>query len=250
MRRIFLFLSIPAAAAVFALLARPGSLGIQLQSSAEVYSSALSAGNPSEARVMMAPEIARQVSDEFLARLEGTEVPHNFGFDGVDAVGFRMTGTTGETGTRVIWFSALGGEILVTGDTALDNILGSAAILCRENAAAQPDGCCPVSGAPYRYNLETGLVVCPEDHLGTGIVINSNSCSLSRDSVSIELSEYLEAGFEYPETPEEMFTLSGGMYGRRGGYRCPDNGYKYYELRDGAIYCPFHEESSEAAVEL
>jgi len=249
MRRFLLSLCIPAAAVVFALIARPGSLGIQLKASAEAYSRALSEGNSSDARGMMVPELAQSVSAEFLARLAGTAVPDDFRFSGIDEGGFLMNGTAGQAGTRVIWFSVSNNGILVAGDTALDNILGSAAILCRENAAVNPDGFCPVSGVQYLYDSDTGIVVCSEGHLGDGIVINSNSCSLSRDSVSTELREYLEAGYDFPETLEELFTLSGGMYGRRGGYRCPDNGYKYYELRDGSIYCPFHEESAEAAVE-
>lgn len=245
MRRVFLFFSISVFAVVFALIARPHSLGMKLAHSAEVYSQALSAGHAEEAMSMMAPETAEGLSQEFLRRLEGTVASTDFRYDGSDVVGLRMVGSVGDAGSRVIWFSTENG-IRVTHDTALDNILGSAVMLCRENAMADPDGCCPVSGRPYEYDREIHVVVCPEGHLGDGLLISSDACSLRRDSVAVELTEYLEAGYQFPETLEEMFTLSGEKYGRRGGYRCPDNGYKYYELLNGAIYCPFHEESSEA----
>ncbi len=248
MRRVLLIACLPALAIVFAFLVRPHSLGVKLKKAVESYSLALSTGNTAEARFMMSPATAEGLSLEFLGRLEGSAVPADFRFDGTDSRGLRMTGSTGEAGSRVIWFSTEDG-IHVTHDTALDNILGSAVMLCRENALADPDGCCPVSGKSYEYNTETGVVVCPEGHLGDGIVISSNTCALKRDSVVSELNQYLEAGYEYPETLEEIFILSDGEFGRRGGYRCPDNGYKYYELRNGEVYCPFHEESSEAVEE-
>jgi len=242
MRRIILRTSIPVLAVAFALIARPYSLGTKLGHSAEIYSQALSAGNAAEARAMMSHATAEGLSLEFLSRLAGSTAPTDFRFDGTDSRGFRMTGSAGEDGSRVIWLSKENG-IHVTHDTALNNILGSAVILCRENALADPDGCCPVSGKPYEFNTETGLVVCPEGHLGEGIVISSNACALKRDSVVFELNQYLEAGYDYPETLEEMVILSGGAFVRSGGYRCPDKGYKCYEIRDGEIYCPFHEKS-------
>lgn len=248
MRRIFFFLFVPVFVVAFALIARPHSLGMKLVRKAEAYSLALSTGHSEEAMSMMAPATAEGLSPEFLGRLSGSAVPSNFRYDGSDSMGLRMVGSDGDAGSRVIWFSAEN-DNCITRDTAIDNILGSAVMICRENALANPDGYCPVSGKLYEYDRETGIVVCPEGHLGEGIVINSDGCSLRRDSVAIELIEYLEAGYHYPETLEEMFALSDGLYGRRGGYQCPDNGYKYYELRDGAIYCPFHGESSEVMVE-
>ena len=247
MRRALIVVSIPVLAILFALIARPFSMGVKLGQGAKDYALALSAGNAEDAVAMMAPVTAEGLSIEFLRRLEGTAVPADFRFDGSDGRGFRMAGSLGETGSRVIWFSTENG-ILVTHDTALDNILGSAVMLCRENAAENPDGSCPVSGRAYEYNQGTGTVVCPEGHLGEGLTISSDACLLRRDSVVTELTLYLEAGYQYPENLEEMFTISGEEFGRRGGYRCPDNGYKYYELLDGAVYCPFHEEYSEAVV--
>ena len=248
MRRIALFLSIPVIALVFAIVSRPYSLGAKLRDRAEVYSQALSTGHAEEAMSMMSPATAEGLSPAFLGRLDGSIVPSNFRYDGSDTRGLRMVGSAGDAGSRVIWFTIEDGY-LVTHDTALDNILGSAVILCRQNALAHPDGCCPVSGRPYEFDQESGFVLCPEGHIGDGIQINSDGCSQRRDSVAVEFAEYLEAGYSYPETLEEMFTLSGEEYGRRGGYQCPENGYKYYELRSGAIYCPFHEESSEPVVE-
>jgi hypothetical protein len=248
MKRAALFVAIPAAAFVFALIARPASLGMKLKNRVEVYTRALSSGDAQEARSAMSPEMARGLSAEFLSRLSGTAVPSDFRFDGRDGNGFRMAGAAPDGGSRIVWFSAGENGILVTKDTAVDNILGSAVMLCRENAVLNPDGCCPVSGRPYECDDQTGTVICPEGHLGDGLAIRSDDCALRRDSVAAELSGFLAAGYPYPDNIEEMYTLSDGEYGRRGGYRCPDNGYKYYELRDGAIYCPFHEESSAVVV--
>ena len=248
MRRILIILSVPVLAIIFAIATRPHSLGMKLSQSAIAYSRALSVGNADLALEMMAPATAEAFSIQFLARLEGTPVPTHFRFDGSDSRGLRMTGTLSDGGSRVIWFS-LENDIKVTYDTALDNILGSAVMICRENALMHPDGCCPVSGQLYQLDLQTGAVICPEGHLGDGLIFSSDECLLRRDSVVTELSEYLEAGFPYPENLEEMFVLSSEEFGRRGGYRCPDNGYKYYELRSGEIYCPFHEEAS-GTVEL
>ena len=248
MKRAALFVVIPVAAFVFALIVRPVSLGMKLKNRVDVYTRALSAGDAREARSAMSLEMAQGLSVEFLSRLNGIAVPSDFRFDGIDDNGFRMAGTTRDEGSRIVWFSTGENGILVTKDTAVDNILGSAVMLCRENAVLNPDGCCPVSGRPYEYDDQAGTVICPEGHLGDGLDIRSDDCALRRDSVAAELSEFLAAGYPYPKNLEEMYTVSDGEYGRRGGYRCPDNGYKYYELRDGVIYCPFHEESSAAEV--
>ncbi len=233
---------------VFALITRPYSLGKKLEQSVTTYSSALNSGNPEDALCLMSFAIADGLSPEFLLRLEGITVPSYFRYDGSDSHGYRMVGFLEDSGSRVIWFSAGENGLLVTKDTAIDNILGSAVFLCRENALLNPEGCCPVSGQPYEYNTETGFVICNQGHLGEGIEISSDECFLQRDSVAIELNEYINAGYSMPENLEEMFTVSGEEYGRRGGYRCPDNFYKYYELRDGVIFCPFHEEYSEIVV--
>jgi hypothetical protein len=247
MKRALLLISIPVIAVAFALIVRPGSLGARLKDSATMYCEMMSTGGTEQAENMMSPEMSEGLSVDFLARLDGTEVPSHFRFDGSDTRGIRMAGSVDGGGSRVIWFSTEHG-LKVTGDTAVDNILGSAVMLCRENAVSDPEGYCPVSERPYQYDEAAGIVVCPEGHLGEGLPVGSDHCALRRDSVTAELAGYIEAGYDCPETLEEMFTVSEGIYGRRGGYRCPDNGYKYYELRDGAVYCPFHEEYSGVEV--
>lgn len=226
-----------------AVLSRPGSRGVQLRRAAAEYTRALESGRTAEALEMMTPETAEGLCGEFLLRLEGVEAPSGFVFDGTDARGTRMAGRTEDSGTRVLWFSAQG-ELRVVHDTALDNILGNAVLLCRASAAEDPSGNCPVSGEAYIFDPSTGTVTCPRGHLGEGLTVVSDGCSLQRDTVAAELASYIEAGYLWPGSLEEMFTVSSGEFGRRGGYRCPDNGYKYYELRDGAVYCPFHEEST------
>ena len=229
------------------ILARQGSPGIRLREAALSYTEALESGRTGEALAMMTVETANGFSESFLSGLTGTPAPENFVFDGTDNRGIRMAGETGEHGTRIVWLSS-DCEIRVVHDTALDNLLGNAVVLCRANALADPQGRCPVSGQPYEYDPATGTVLCPQGHLGEGLVISSDGCSMRRDSVAAELAAFLEAGYPWPASLEDIYNTSSGEFGRRGGYRCPDNGYKYYEIRDGAVYCPFHEEATPVPV--
>lgn len=248
MKRGLWFAAIAAAAVLSAVLARPGSRGAALGRAAIAYSVALEEGSASEALDMMTPETAEGLCENFVLELAGVEAPDRFVFDGTDSRGIRMAGETRESGSRVIWFSP--GELpLVVHDTALNNILGNAVLLCRANAVEYPGGNCPVSGAPYDYDPAAGIVVCPEGHLGEGLVLNANGCSARRDSVAQEIEAFVAAGYEWPFSLEEIYTISSGEFGRRGGYRCPDNGYKYYEIRDRAVYCPFHEETTPVTAE-
>lgn len=207
------------------------------------YTEALESGRGVDARAMMSPATAAGFSAEFLSGLTGIEAPENFVFHGTDSRGIRMAGETSEYGTRIVWL-VQGEETLVVHDTALDNILGNAVFFCRDNAMANPTGSCPVSGEPYLCDLSTGAVLCPQGHLGDGLLVSSNGCSLRRDSVAAEITACTGSGYPWPVSIEDIYLISSGEFGRRGGYRCPDNGYKYYEIRDGAVYCPFHEEAT------
>lgn len=227
-------------ATLFSFLARPHSLGIKLQENAKNYADFLFAGEAGEAKQLMTSSFSTTLSEDFLQNLSEIPVPETFTYDGIDSRGYRMVGTAGESGSRVIWFT-IDAEVKVTADTAIDNILGSAAMLCQEEARNNPNGNCPVSGIPYQFDETQGLVYCSSGHLGDGLLINSNECELQRLEVMEELNQYLEAGFDYPENLEDMFTISDGVYGKRGGYSCPENGYSYYELQNGEIYCPFHQ---------
>ncbi len=227
-------------AILFSFLARPQSLGVKLQQNAKNYADVLFSGKNGEAKEFMTPSFSSEFSEEFLSNLSGVPVPITFTYDGIDTRGYRMVGASGEAGSRVIWFTT-DGSVKVTADTAIDNILGSAVMLCTEAARSNPRGNCPVSGIPYQFNEAEGLVYCVSGHLGEGLTINSNECELLRIAVAEELNQYLEAGYDYPDKLEDMFTISDGVYGKRGGYSCPDNGYNYYELQNGQIYCPFHQ---------
>ena len=229
-----------ALAMLLSFLARPHSLGVKLQQNAKNYAEFLFSGEAGEAKALMTPLFSSEFSEEFLLDLSGIPVPTTFTYDGIDTRGYRMVGASGETGSRVIWFTT-DGQVKVTADTAIDNILGSAVILCTEVARINPRGNCPVSGIPYQFNETSGLVYCVSNHLGDGLLINSNECELQRMEVAQELNQFLGAGFDYPEKLEDIFTISDGVYGKRGGYSCPENGYNYYELQDGQIYCPFHQ---------
>ncbi len=241
---------IAAAAAATALLARPHSPGVRYSTAALEWAAALEEGRSAEALAMMEPGTAGGYSEDFLSRLAGVEAPESFHYDGYDSGGVRMSGVSGERGSRIVWLTD-GDPPGVIRDTALDNLLGQAVFICRENALAHPEGSCPVSGASYSYDSATGLVVCPDGHLGEGLFVNSLSCGVRRDSVAMEVEAYMAAGYPAPASLEDMYTESSGEFGRRGGYRCPENGYAYYSIRDGAVYCPFHGETTQvqAAVE-
>lgn len=235
---------IAAAAAATALLARPHSPGIRYSETALAWAVSLEEGRAAEALAMMEPGTAEGYSEEFLSRLAGEEAPESFHYDGFDSGGVRMSGVSGDRGSRIVWLTDDDTPGVIR-DTALDNLLGQAVFICRENALAHPEGRCPVSGASYTYDREAGLVVCPEGHLGEGLFVNSLSCAARRDSVVIEVEAFMAAGYPAPASLEDMYTESSGEFGRRGGYRCPDNGYAYYSIRDGAVYCPFHEETTQ-----
>ncbi len=244
MKRLFAILITALAVLVIALLARPHSPGAQWTGTVKNYLKALEEGRGQEALDMLCPELAVELSEDFLLRLLEEEVPSQLSWNGSDSRGIRIAGETQETGARVVWLAPSDGELFIAGDTSLDKLLGTAVLLCRENAITDPDGCCPVSGVPYTTDETGELVICSSGHLGGGLAVGQGRCAERRDSVLAELNDYLASGYELPSTLEEMYTLSGGETGRRGGYSCPDNGYKYYEIRDGAVYCPFHERSS------
>lgn len=249
MRRLTGPAAIVAGAVLLSILARPYSPGVAWRNTALNYSSALAEGRACDALAMMTAEASADLCPEFLERLQEVPPPDDYVFSGSDADGIIMSGVTANSGTRIVWIRVAGEEVLVQRDTAVDNLLGSAVILCRQSALADPEGFCPVSGIPYEYDQTAGVISCQSGHLGDGLMITSNRCALKRDSVAAELALYLEAGYLYPASLEEIHVNSGGEFGRRGGYSCPDNGYKYYELRGGTVYCPFHEESSQPAVE-
>ena len=100
MRRALFVVSIPVLAVIFAMIARPFSMGMKLGQRAEDYALALSVGNAEEARAMMTPGTAEGLSVDFLNMLEGTAVPDEFRYDGSDSRGLRMAGTLGEAGSR------------------------------------------------------------------------------------------------------------------------------------------------------
>lgn len=234
---VFLIIAI---ASLFSFLSRPYSRGIKLQENAKNYTNLLFMGETGQAKLLMTSSFSGELSEAFLHSLSETSIPETFTYDGTDSRGYRMVGAAGESGSRVVWFTT-DEEVKVTADTAIDNLLGTAVMLCNEEARTNPRGNCPVSGIPYQFDEASGLVYCVSGHLEDGLIINSNECQQQRMEVTEELNIYLEAGFDYPEKLEDIFTISDGVYGKRGGYSCPDNGYNYYELQSGQIYCPFHQ---------
>lgn len=160
--------------------------------------------------------------------------------------------------TRTIWLSTDSVGFRVSGDSGLDGILAAGAMDCldyaqsvvlpallSEGLASASELSCPSSGLRYRVDPEAGSLVCDAGHLGAGLEISGNRCAGRRDSVVSVLEAYLRDGYPQPARIADIWRLSDGAYGQRGGYRCPDNGYSYYELVDGgSVHCPYHGESS------
>ena len=65
-----------------------------------------------------------------------------------------------------------------------------------------------------------------------------------RDSLAGVVSDYILAGYRFPDSFAGMFEESDGEFSQRGGFRCPDNGYVYYEITGEGVFCPFHDETS------
>lgn len=235
MRRFLPLLVLPVLFLI-ALAARRGSPGVALENTAERYLELLSTGDFPEAWLMLSDSLGLLVSPDFIRGLGGRPVPGRVFLDGYDHRGTRMRALSGET-SRMIW---LEGD-RVRGDADLDALLGQAPLFCRQAFLAGSPAC-PVSGRDYIFSDDSA--VCPAGHLGRGMNLTPAACGLRRDSVAAVVHEFLNSGHPDPPDLESIFTLSGGALGNRGGWRCPDNAYSYYILRNDSVVCRHHGEST------
>jgi hypothetical protein len=153
-------------------------------------------------------------------------------------------------GSRLLWFRLEEGEWRVSGDTGLDALMGSAAILCRDYvlstvlpavaSGSEPSGfSCPFSGSPY--SIVGGRLSCTAGHLGEGLDFAGDACSLEREEAAGMVGAWVAAGNPFPQDFAEIWEASGGTAGTRGGYRCPVNGYSYFTIVDSGVWCPYHQ---------
>jgi hypothetical protein len=231
------------------------SPGKALRETALDYSGSLASGLPDSARVFLTDSLAALAGPGLFQSAAPPAGGGDLTIGREEARGFPALIRALEGGSsRTIWMRREGHGWAVSGDTWLDGLLGSAAVICRNYAvsilplisAGSPAGgfACPISGLPYFMDESMGTLRCPSGHLGDGLGTGSGQCEGRRGEVTLEVRGFLDAGYGFPSTLEEMWQLSSGEFGQRGGYRCPDNGYSYYELLDSTVWCPFHEAGS------
>jgi hypothetical protein len=251
----FLFL----AAFLAALLARGSSTGREIIGTGREYLQSLSAKDTETAYSLLTDSLAQMLSHEILSSMEGD------GAGGIrsgrmEARGFTLSSSSSQGGSRTLWLRREpSGEWRISGDTSLDNLLGRATVICSAFARATvipalADGAeagdfsCPVSGRPYR--LEESSLRCEAGHLGEGLETGGADCARLRDSLACVIEEYMTSGHGYPSSFAEMYTESGGVYGQRGGFHCPDEGYSYYRITPEGIFCPYHGQTTRVGSSL
>lgn len=232
-----------------ALLARGSSTGREIIGTGREYLESLSEGETEQAHALLTDSLANLLSAGALNSVEGS------GAGGIrsgrmEPRGFKLSAPASTGGSRTLWLRRESrGEWRISGDTSLDNLLGSATVICSGFArstvipamsagSAPGEYTCPVSGEPYY--TDGGLLICPSGHLGEGLETGSDRCETLRDSLASLVGEYVRAGHEYPSSFAEMFTESNGEFGQRGGFHCPDDGYAYYRIIQEGIFCPYH----------
>lgn len=252
--RYFASAAILALLLITALIAREFSTGGQITSTGGEYLELLAAGDTEGAFALLSDSLAGLVSPSVLESLAEGSPPEGIRTGGMEKRGFTLSVPASDGGSRTLWLRQdHEGDWRVSGDSSLDNLIGSATLICLSFArdSVIPDlyrgidagsHSCPVSGRSYY--LEDGKLFCPAGHLGDGLETRGAACGQLRDSLARTVEEYLSEGYEYPSSFQEMYLESAGAYGQSGGFRCPDQGYSYYRITLEGVYCPFHDRTS------
>ncbi len=202
----------------------------------------------------MSDSLAALVSPVFLELLDNSASSGRTTIGNIESRGYTVSMALEQGGSRTIWLREDdSGKWEIAGDSSLDNLLGRATVMCTafaqetvipayRNGIDPGDYDCPISGKPYF--LEGSMLLCPSGHLADGLDVAGSSCMLLRDSLAEVVSGYIFAGYTFPESFSGMFEESDGEFSQRGGFRCPDNGYVYYEITAEGVFCPFHDETS------
>ncbi len=235
-------------------IARSGSTGKKLLDTGRGYIHNLAAGQTLQAYSFLSDSLAEFLSPDILSLLEDAPSSGSIRAGRIERRGFTLFISLDDGGSRTLWLrSESDGRWTVAGDTSLDNVLGGAIVLCSSYAketvipaisdsGTPGDYFCPVCGSAYY--LEGGYLLCPAGHLGDGLDAGGSVCGILRDSLSTLIYDYVSSGYEYPSSFGEMFELSEGSFSQRGGFRCPDDGYSYFEITADGVYCPFHRKTS------
>lgn len=239
---------------ITAVVARGNSTGKRLIDTGRGYISSLAACESEKAYSFLSDSLAALLTPGILANLEGVPAAGSIRTGRSESRGFNISVSLAEGGSRTLWLrEGTDGNWVITGDTSLDNVLGGATVLCssyaRETVIPAISGggtpeyfFCPVASGSHYY-IEDGILFCSAGHLGNGLDVGGSSCRVLQDSLAAVVHEYICAGYGYPSSFGEMYERSEGVFGQRGGYHCPDDGYSYYEITLEGIYCPFHLET-------
>lgn len=234
-----------------AFLARQCSSGKALLDAGRGYVNALVSHEDSAAYGFLSDSLAGLIVPEILAQLPCDPLSGGIRTGRMESRGFTLYLPMASGGSRTLWLRrdpGMGWRI--TGDSSLDNLLGNATVICSSYArntvipalaaGAEPgDYMCPVCGTSY--SVAGGRLMCESGHLGEGIDIGGSACGSRRDSLACMVEEYVDQGYDFPSSFAEMYQQSGGEFGQPGGFRCPDDGYSYYQITEEGVYCPFHD---------
>lgn len=235
-----------------AFIARENSTGKKIIDTGRYYLEHLSSGEYDYAYALLSDSLAALLSPDVFDYLEDVPITGSIRTGRNESRGLKISAILQEGGARTLWLrEGSDNTWRISGDTSIDNLLGSATVLCSSFARATvipsvtsgelPEGfLCPICGSPYFE--EEGRLFCPAGHLGAGLDITGSSCRDKRDSLAAAVQEYISAGYAYPSSFMEMYEMSNGLFGQRGGFHCPDDGYAYYEITIQGVYCPYHEE--------
>jgi hypothetical protein len=239
---------------ITAVVARNNSTGKRLIDSGRGYLEHLAAGEIEEAYSFLSDSLAALLTPGTLEYLENAPATGGIRTGRQETRGFNISISLAQGGSRTLWLgTGSDGNWVITGDTSLDNVLGNATVLCSSYARetvipalsegmAPDDFLCPVAGGS-RYYSEDGVLFCSAGHLGNGLDTGGSACRTLRDSLALIVWQYSSAGYGNPSSFGEMYERSGGEFGQRGGFHCPDDGYSYYEITSDGVYCPFHGET-------
>lgn len=231
-----------------AIIVRQHSKAALMKETVQEYIESLAQGDLGSAYTLNTDSLAALYNPELLSSLQDSLIVEKIIADKLEERGYHCKLILPDGSSRSIWLQRVGGDWRISGDSDLDNILGSADMLCTSYAqgtvipllltdSAYSDSC-PVTAKPYI--IENGVLLCPAGHLGDGIDIQCEECTLLCDSLNTIIQSYYSAGYPPAVSFADIFNNSNGDYGQPGGYHCPTNVYKYYEISDSVAVCPIH----------
>ncbi len=232
-----------------AIIVRQHSQAVLMKETVEEYLEFLNRGDIEYAYTLNTDSLAALYDPELLTSLQDSLIVEKIIAEKLEERGYRCTLILPDGNSRSIWLQRVDGDWRISGDSELDNILGTAEMLCTSYAQGTVvplllEGTplnsfsCPISGE--MYIMEDGVLKCPARHLTDGIDVYGRECTLFCDSLNTIINTYYAEGYPPALSFSDMFENSEGAFGQRGGYHCPNNAYTYYEIINAEAVCPVH----------